>query len=63
MASNAKDLREYLRNVLDIESSLYVLQKFSEELYCKLNGLGALKARKSLLCLKHRSWKMSKEDV
>ena len=44
MTSNAKDLREYLRNVLDIESSLYVLQKFSEELYCKLNGLGALKA-------------------
>lgn len=44
MASNVKSLHEYLRNVLDIESNLYVLQRLSEELHYKLNSLDVLKA-------------------
>lgn len=44
MASNVKSLHEYLRNVLDIESNLYVLQRLSKELHHKLNSLDVLKA-------------------
>ena len=44
MASNVKSLHEYLRNVLDIESNLYVLRKLSGGLRYKLNSLEVLKA-------------------
>ena len=44
MASNVKSLHEYLRNVLDIESNLYVLRKLSGGLRYKLNSIEVLKA-------------------
>lgn len=43
MTPDTKNLHEYLRDVLDIESNLYVLQKLSEELHLKLSNIQLLK--------------------
>lgn len=42
VAANTNDLHEYLQDVLDIEGNLYILQKLSEQLHCKLNGVQLL---------------------